>query len=311
MAAFRSVLVTACAVAALAAADVPTPARYRDGMLPKLPTEALGGGQVFVELAVSDSGAVDRVTPLRTTPPFTEPMIEAIRDWRFLPAEEVIDPDTGRQRVRSTVLVAGVFRAPVLVNAPVAGEPPTDVAAASDDTPFPLAPVAPPFPSRALAGGIVLVEVQVSAAGAVTDARLLRSAPPFDGPALDAARRWTFRPARLHGRPTATLAYILFGFREPVVESLPKPHERLSLGVTSRGAGDGAGNHEGRRRGAAADEVGNEGVPRASAGNPTVRPYNGPERVKRRGLGPLELQLRGRLLEGQPWRNNSVPRNSS
>lgn len=216
MGVFRFVFVTAGAVAALAAADGPTPARYHDGMLPKVPIEALGGGQVFVELAVSDSGAVDQVTPLRTTPPFAEPMIEAVREWRFVPAEEVADPDTGRRPVRSTVLVAGVFRAPVLVNAPVAGEPPTDVAAASDGTPFPLTPVVPPFPSRALAGGIVLVEVQVSPAGAVTDAQLLRSAPPFDGPALDAARRWTFRPARLRGRPTATLAYILFGFREAV-----------------------------------------------------------------------------------------------
>ena len=75
----------------------------------------------------------------------------------------------------------------------------------------------PAFPRRALFGGLVLAEVRVDPLGAVSDATVLRSAPPFDEPALDAARRWRFRPARLHGRPVATIAYLVFGFRQPVL----------------------------------------------------------------------------------------------
>jgi hypothetical protein len=42
------------------------------------------------------------------------------------------------------------------------------------------------------------------------------SAPPFATAALDAARRWRFRPARVGGRVAAICAYLLFGFPEPI-----------------------------------------------------------------------------------------------
>jgi TonB family protein len=67
---------------------------------------------------------------------------------------------------------------------------------------------------RRLVPGMVLIEVRVDAGGGVADARVIRSARPFDEPALDAARRWTFRPARVRGTPMATLAYIAFAFRQ-------------------------------------------------------------------------------------------------
>ncbi len=62
----------------------------------------------------------------------------------------------------------------------------------------------------------VLVEVRVDAGGGVADAKVIRSAPPFDEPARDAARRWTFRPTRVHGASVARLAYIVFAFRQPI-----------------------------------------------------------------------------------------------
>jgi TonB family protein len=210
----RSLLIIGCALAAFAAADPLTPARYRSGALPAIPVQALGGGQVFAELGVTDAGTVDAVRLLRTTPPFTDPLVDAVRGWQFDAAEE---RTAGRRRfVGSTVLVAGVFRPAVLMNGPVAGEPPRDVGVASPETPFPIAPIVPAFPPAALASGVVLIEVQIDASGAVTGARVVRSTPPFDGPALDAARQWTFRPARRQGQPAATFAYIFFGFRQPV-----------------------------------------------------------------------------------------------
>jgi len=68
-----------------------------------------------------------------------------------------------------------------------------------------------PFPATALGDD----EVRVEPGGNATNARVARSAPPFDDAALTAARQWMFRPARLHG-PVATLACILFGFRRPI-----------------------------------------------------------------------------------------------
>src|SRR5262249_26768928 len=65
-----------------------TPARLRGGDLPSTPVQAVGPGQVYLELAVTSAGAVSAVKTLRATPPFTEPLAAAVAAWRFRPAEE-------------------------------------------------------------------------------------------------------------------------------------------------------------------------------------------------------------------------------
>jgi TonB family protein len=211
----RSALVASCAVVSLAAVDPFTPARYSAGSMPPMPLEAIGGGQVFLELTVTARGAVDGVKALRSTPPFTQVATDAVLGWRFLPADELTAAAV-RLPVTSKVLVAGLFRPPALFDGAVPGEPSMDVASPSDEIPFPTAVIVAPYPVTALGDGVVLVEVQVEPGGTVTNARVVRSALPFDDPALTAARQWMFRPARLHGQPVATLAYILFGFRQPI-----------------------------------------------------------------------------------------------
>jgi TonB family protein len=201
------------------------PAQYRDGALPQIPVQAVGGGEVFVELSVTSSGVVSGVRTLRATPPYTELVNDAVRGWVFRPAEEEVEPEPGkpveprlRKRVKSTVLMAGMFRPPTL-NTPTLGVLPTDVASPSDDAPYPLTTVTPGFPPLARDSGVVLVETRVDAAGGVANVRVIRSASPFDEPALDAARRWTFRPARVRGTLVESLAYIAFGFRQPITVS--------------------------------------------------------------------------------------------
>ena len=100
-----------------------------------------------------------------------------------------------RKLVESTVLVAGIFRPPTL-NTPTLGEPPRNVASASNETPFPLTTVMPRYPPLARDSGIVLVEARVDAGGGVADVKVIRSARPFDEPALDAAR-WLNTPKGL------------------------------------------------------------------------------------------------------------------
>jgi TonB family protein len=211
----RSLILVLCAVVSVAAADAFTPARRLAGPLPPQPVRAIGGGQVFLEVAVSARGSVDRVTPLRTTPPFTDPLVGAVGGWQFQPAEE-LTPAGVRRRIASKVLVGAFYRGPTLMDGPTLGDSPKDVTAASDETPFPVSAIAPRYPTNALGDGLVLVEMQVDSAGNVTNARVLQAASPFGGPALDAARQWKFRPARVSGRPAATLAYVLFGFSQPV-----------------------------------------------------------------------------------------------
>jgi len=173
-----------------------------------------------VEVGVSNAGRVTSVTPLRATPPFTDMVVGAVRGWQFAPAESTSDGSGGnssgkRQPVASKVLVAAVVRPPTL-NTPSLGEPAKDVAAESDETPFPLIATTPVFPALASQPGVVLVEVQVGLDGSVVSASAIRSAPPFDDAALAAVRLWKFRPSRVRGRSVVARAYVIFGFTLPI-----------------------------------------------------------------------------------------------
>jgi TonB family protein len=217
----RSALVVAAVLLAtpLYAQQPYQPARYAAGSRPVLPALVVGGGQAFVELSVGPDGAVQKVMPLRSTPPFTQGLIDAVTAWRFSPAvEDTLGPDgkpQGPKKVASRILVASQFRAPTLLT-PTLGEKTVNVGSASPEVAYPSATNEPPYPPQAMAGGVVLVEVSVDGAGAVKDARVIGSAPPFDQAALDAARRWRFRPARVNGHATAAYAYLVFGFPQPV-----------------------------------------------------------------------------------------------
>ena len=190
------------------------PARYDSGARPELPPQTVGGGQAFVELTVSPAGDVTAVKPLRSTPPFTDAITSAVSGWRFA-AASAPDGGAGPKPVASKVLVAAHFRPPTL-NTPTMGEMPKDVAPASTEIAFPIAFREPPYPPLAHMGGVVVIQALVDEAGKVREATPIGAAPPFDSAALDAARQWVFRPARINGRPTATYVYLVFGFQEPI-----------------------------------------------------------------------------------------------
>jgi TonB family protein len=199
-----------------------TPARLRDGRVPPISVNAVGGGEVRLELNVSTEGLVTRVTPLRTTPPFTDLMTAAVRDWKFFPARAVVNGDSARDgaqiaraAVPATVLVVGLFRPPAM-NSPTLGEPATDLTSGSDAAPFPASTTMPPYPPRASGSGVVLLEARVSAIGSVEDVGVISSSPAFDEAARDTVRTWHFRPAKHDGIPVSALVYVIAAFRSPV-----------------------------------------------------------------------------------------------
>jgi len=197
-----------------------TPARYLSGALALVPPLAISGGEVFLELDVAANGRVSAVRTLRDTPPFTHVVTEAVRGWTFTPATATADPadsaGTPIGPVPWPVLVAAMFAPPAL-NGPTLGTPPRDVNTASSEIPLPTRASPAAYPVRAMGEGTVLVEVTLDAAGALTDAHVSLSSPAFDAAALSAARSWSFRAARRNGSGSPTRAYLLFGFRPPVV----------------------------------------------------------------------------------------------
>ena len=179
--------------------------RYISGDLPQVPVLSVSGGEVFLEAVVGTDGRVASTRALRTTPPFTQAVLDAVRDWIFVPAARP-----------TPVFIAAMF-APPSLGGPTLGQPPQDIQPASGAAPMPIA--APPagYPPRAMGSGIVLVDATLDDAGVVTDARIIVPSPAFDAAALGAARAWSFRPPQAGGHAVTSHAYLMFAFQQPVI----------------------------------------------------------------------------------------------
>lgn len=215
-----TVLAGAGVLLAAAQPPQPTPARLTSATLPPLPPLVTGGGEVLLEVEVTRDGRAGAATVLRATPPYTDLMVAAVRQWTFEPATVVKPPaEPGGEPIvepaPAGVLVAGVFRSPTITG-PTIGELPKDVAAPSRAIPFPLNVRVPPWPPLAVSAGVVLVEARVDGQGMVTDARLTQGARGFDSAALDTIRAWSFRPVRDVDAPEHSFVYVVMGFPVPV-----------------------------------------------------------------------------------------------
>ena len=198
------------------------PARLLGGSLPLTPSpNVVAQIEEILQVAVDETGRVGQMTPLRASPLPMDPLTPAVGGWRFQPAL-----DQGRM-VPSRVLVAAIFRPAQLDNSPTLGTPPVNRAAPSDEIPFPTATQTPPYPPQAIGEGVVLVEVLVGVDGRVQQLRLATGGGGFNQAALDAARRWSFRPARWNGRAVEAYAYLCLVSANPSWDVRPSPDLRL------------------------------------------------------------------------------------
>jgi TonB family protein len=193
------------------------PARFSSGSLPLPPPQVVGWSEVVLHATVSAAGVVEKVAALRGTEPLTGILLAAVDEWRFEPAM------LAGERVNAQVLVAAVYRPPTLLNTPGLGQPPRDLTAPSGEAPFPTVTSPPAYPANALGDGVVLVEVLVGTSGEVKAATVIRSSGTgFNSSAIQAATEWRLRPALREKVPVPSFAYLVFGFRQPVVVTRPR-----------------------------------------------------------------------------------------
>ena len=192
------------------------PARRLSGSLPSTPSpNVVGRLEEMLEIVVDATGNVATMTPVRASPLPRDPLAPAVANWRFRPAI-----DRGRV-VPSRVLVAAIIRPPQLDDSPTLGDPPVDLAPPSGESPFPIATASPRYPPLAIGDGVVLVEVLVDLDGRAREMRIIEGTTAFGQASLDAASQWSFRPARWNGTTVQAYAYLVFGFRQPVVAGRP------------------------------------------------------------------------------------------
>ena len=214
-----AVLVLSIAAGVSAQRQQFTPPRLLKADLAPLPAPTIaGGGEVLIEAIVDRSGRLTRPIVLRGTPPYTNMVLETIATWRFAAARER-SVDGADASVEMPVAIAAVYRNPVLMNTPTIGEPPKDWSKPSGDLAYPVAMVQPNYPPLARDGGVVLLEVALDEAGTVTETRGIASTGGFESASREALAQWRFRGGAYRARPVPATAYVLFGFRAPVVSS--------------------------------------------------------------------------------------------
>ncbi len=110
-------------------------------------------------------------------------------------------------------------------------------------------PVVPPallgpsdvaYPAGAEGEAKVLLELTVSAEGAVVEARAVEGGEPFTGAASAAARGFRFAPATRAGVPVRARIRLVIAFRPPPVEPAPPPDAAGAAGPAPRAPPPGA-----------------------------------------------------------------------
>jgi TonB family protein len=215
VAALGLVAILGTVVGAVVPIDAFVPARRIAGSLPAPPPPTvIGRSDETIEVTIDATGRVLDTTRLRATPMPDDPLAHTLADWRFRPAM-----DRGHA-VPSHVLVAALFRPPQLYDGPTPGSPPVDLADPSDGVPYPTVAELPRYPPLAIGDAVVLVEALVGADGRTRQVQVISGAASFDRVALDAAHRWSFRPARQNGHAVQAYVYLIFGFRQPTHAAL-------------------------------------------------------------------------------------------
>ena len=203
---------------AAAQGPLPTAARLRAGAsAPLAPPLVIGGGEVVLDVTVSRDGGVTRVEPVRTTPPYTDLLTGAVRAWRFDPPKALVKG--ALLSAEGHVLVVAMYRPPQVYSAPAPGAETKTVGDLSPELPTPTSlamPVA--YPPLATRDGAVLIELELTMAGMVREARVMSRASAFDGAALDTVKRWRFDIPRDPAGAEQIYAYAVVGFREPITQ---------------------------------------------------------------------------------------------
>jgi TonB family protein len=179
--------------------------RFANGKAPEIPPLAAEGGLAGIELRVTASGIVREAIVIDDSPPYSESIQKAARQWTFQGAE-------------GPVAVVGLFRAPTLLGG--APPPPRRLASPSPEVPYPTSIATPAFPPQALESGVVMLEVEVDEKGGVEEVEILADAEGFSAAAVEAARKFRFKPAERDGRAVRARAILIFGFSQPVTPGL-------------------------------------------------------------------------------------------
>ena len=189
--------------------DIPVGPRLSIAPPPRQPIQTTETGLVVLEVSIDATGEPSRIGQSQGMPPFVEPSIEAVRNWRFQALKK------GEMAAPATAVM--LFRArTVLPDRPYALEMPPGSPTA-DGPPQPTKIVDPGYPAQSVAEGVVILQMEIDASGRVHRTDIVTDVPSLTRAAAHAASQWKFKPALHGGKPVAGTVIAAISFLRPVL----------------------------------------------------------------------------------------------
>jgi TonB family protein len=170
---------------------------------PVYPPAAVTGGTVVAELHFA-AGKVKELKILAGEEPFVGSARSALSGWRMEPTHSEDE------------LVVVHFRHPFLYRV---GESNDEIEAAKPGAllPYPKIVIPPAYPTNALGQGSVVLRVEISAEGRVSDVQVVKGMGTMTELSLEAVRKWEFiAPVNAKGEKQTSHAYVVFVYRFPI-----------------------------------------------------------------------------------------------
>ncbi len=116
--------------------------------------------------------------------------------------------------MRKAKVIVGVFIALSLLAVTLAR---TEEAGTSNYEPASVVSSSEPvYPNLAMGPGTVVLAVSIDAAGEIQDVKITQTSEAFKSSALEAIKKWKFKPAMLNGKPVPSVVPVAFSFSWPV-----------------------------------------------------------------------------------------------
>jgi len=190
-------------------------------------------GQVWVKIAVDESGSVDKVEVLRGDPALTKAAVDAAKKWKFQPfirngsparvtAEMPVDfafRDKVMEKGLSADRTAGIDAKAASRNPQASSEPAKRVRVARGTAQALLlhqvGPIYPPDARRHHIEGMVVLQAIIGKDGRVRDLKPLSGPKELISPAIGAVQQWRYQPYLVNSQPVEVETQITVNFFLP------------------------------------------------------------------------------------------------
>jgi len=165
-------------------------------------------GVVVLNVTIDSTGNVRNISTVAGASPFLKASFDAVKQWKFTTAR-----DLNGERLVSVIFL---YRPRQIFSSGSGMQLPERHSAAQPALPTLISDAS--YPVNAVAEGVVILELKVSADGAIEQIKTIRDVPSLTDVDRKAVETWTFSPAVAAGRAVEGTSIAAISFLRPIIQ---------------------------------------------------------------------------------------------